>query len=196
LPVLCFFAAGVALAYASPLPAWEGRSAAATGMLYLLVFVVGVGLGADLGAFRLVRDLHLKILAIPLLIVAGTFAGSLLVGLALPGVSMRDAVCVGMGFGYYSLSSILIENAGNSALASVALLANIMREIMALLGAPFLARYCGILAPVGAAGATAMDTTLPVITRFSGEHVAVIAVFSGMALTLLVPVAIPAALAW
>jgi uncharacterized membrane protein YbjE (DUF340 family) len=81
-------------------------------------------------------------------------------------------------------------------LASTALLSNILREIMAILGAPLLARHCGGLSTVGAAGATAMDTTLPVIARFSGEHAAVIAVFSGMTLTMLVPFLVTAALQW
>ena len=196
LRILFFFSLGIILAYYSVLPVWISHSGLATYALYLLVFTVGIGLGADIGAFRIVRDVHVKILAAPLLIIAGTFAGSITAWILLPGVGLRDTLCVGLGLGYYSLSSILIENSGNSALASVALLANIMREIMALLGTPLLVRFCGGLAPVGAAGATAMDTTLPVIARFSGEHFAVIAVFSGMVLTLLVPFLVSAALLW
>ena len=196
LRILFFFALGIILAYISVVPLWLSRSDFASYALYLLVFAVGIGLGADFGAFRIVRDMHVTILAVPLLIVIGTALGACAAWLVLPGTGLRDSLCVGLGFGYYSLSSILIENSGNSALASVALLANIMREIMALLGAPLLARFCGGIAPVGAAGATAMDTTLPVIARFSGEHFAVIAVFSGMTLTLLVPFLVTAALLW
>jgi uncharacterized membrane protein YbjE (DUF340 family) len=196
LRILFFFFVGVMLARCSLLPLWLCNTGFAVYALYLLVFMVGISLGADCQAFRIVRDMRMKILAVPLLIVVGTFAGSALAGLALQDMGLRDALCVGMGFGYYSLSSILIESAGNSALASVALLSNIMREIMALLCAPLLARYCGGLASVGAAGATAMDTTLPVIARFSGEQVAVIAAFSGMVLTLLAPVLITIALQW
>ena len=171
-------------------------SAFATYALYLLVFAVGVGLGADLRAFRIVRDLHVKILAVPALIIAGSALGALAASLMLPDFGARDSLCVGLGLGYYSLSSILIENAGNSSLASVALLANILREVMAILAAPLLARYCGGITTVAASGATAMDTTLPVIARFAGERCAVIAVFSGMTLTLLVPVLVTAALHW
>ena len=196
LRILLFFISGIALAYLSVIPMALIRSNLASYALYLLVFAVGIGLGADIKAFRIVRDMHVKILAVPLLIVAGTFAGAVAAWMALPGMSLRDSLCVGLGFGYYSLSSILIENSGNSALASVALMANIMREVTALLGAPLLARYCGGLSTVGAAGATAMDTTLPVIARFSGERCAVIAVFSGMTLTLLVPFLVTAALQW
>ena len=194
--ILCAFSLGIGLAVCGVTPAWMSDSAFATYALYLLVFAVGIGLGADLRAFRIIRDLHVKILAVPVCIVLASGAGALAAAAVLPGLSFRDALCVGAGLGYYSLSSILIENAGNPALASVALLANILREIMAILAAPVLARHCGRLSPVGAAGATAMDTTLPVIARFSGEHAAVIAVFSGMSLTLLVPFLVTALLYW
>lgn len=196
LRILASFALGILLAVLSLSPAFLADSALAAYALYLLVFLVGVSLGADLRAFRVVRDLNVKILAVPLLIVAGSGLGALAASLFLPGLSGRDALCVGFGLGYYSLSSILIENAGHSALASTALLANILREVMTILGAPLLVRFCGGLSTVGAAGATAMDTTLPIIARFSGEYAAVIAVFSGMSLTLLVPFLVTAALQW
>ncbi|MDL2290825.1 lysine exporter LysO family protein [Desulfovibrio sp. OttesenSCG-928-F20] len=192
--IMACFVGGIALAALGLTPPWLANSDLAAYALYLLIFAVGIGLGADLRAFRVLRDLHIKILAVPLLIVAGSALGSAAAALLLPGLSTGEALCVGMGLGYYSLSSILIENAGQSALASVALLANILREVMAILAAPIIARHCGPLGVVGAAGATAMDTTLPIIARFSGEYAAVIAVFSGMSLTLLVPFLVTTAL--
>ena len=54
-------------------------------------------------------------------------------------------------------------------LGTIALISNIMREIMALLGAPLFVRFFGKLAPICAGGATTMDTTLPIITRYSGK---------------------------
>ncbi|MDL2279858.1 lysine exporter LysO family protein [Desulfovibrio sp. OttesenSCG-928-G11] len=192
--ILGCFVAGIALTLLAPAPAWLTRSDLASLALYLLVFSVGIGLGADLRAFRVLRVLRFKVLAVPLLIVAGSGLGALCAALLLPGLSFREGLCVGMGLGYYSLSSIIIENAGQPALASVALMANILREVMAILAAPLLARFCGPLSTVGAAGATAMDTTLPIIARFSGEGAAIVAVFSGMCLTLLVPFLVTAAL--
>lgn len=194
--ILCAFSLGIVLALCGLTPGWTSDSALASYALYLLVFTVGIGLGADLRAFRIIRDLHVKILAVPVCIVLASGAGALAAAAILPGLSARDALCVGAGLGYYSLASILIENSGNSALASTALLANILREIMAILATPVLVRHFGRLGPVGAAGATAMDTTLPVIARFSGEHAAVVAVFSGMTLTLLVPFLVAALLYW
>jgi uncharacterized membrane protein YbjE (DUF340 family) len=75
-------------------------------------------------------------------------------------------------------------------LGAVTLLANILRELLTLVLAPMMARYFGSLGPVVAGGATAMDTTLPVIVKFSGREYTLLAVFSGMILTFLVPVLI------
>ena len=55
-------------------------------------------------------------------------------------------------------------------LGTIALLANIIREVFTLLGAPLLVRYFGPLSPISCGGATTMDTTLPIITRCSGEN--------------------------
>lgn len=193
--ILAVFVLGAALSRMELTPAWLSGGRLALYALYFLVFAVGIGLGANMNAFRIPRALHLKILSVPLLIIAGSAVGSVVAACLLPGVSLRDSLSVGMGLGYYSLASILIENSGGSAaLASVALLSNILREVMSILAAPLLVRYLGGISCVGAAGATAMDTTLPIIARFAGERVAVVAVFSGMTLTVLVPFLVTATL--
>ena len=194
--ILFFFVLGIILGRFALVPGWLIADDAALYALYLLVFAVGIGLGADLKAFRIVRDMHVRILLVPVFIVAGTGGGAVAASLLLPDFSVHEALCVGAGFGYYSLSSILIENSGNSSLASVALIANIAREAITILGTPLLARFFGGLAPVASAGAAAMDTTLPGIARFCGEGYAVIAVFSGMCLTVLVPFLVTAILQW
>ena len=69
---------------------------------------------------------------------------------------------------------------------------NMIHEIITLTLSPLLVRVVGRLGPVMAGGAAAMDTCLPIIARYSGERYAILAVFSGMTLTLLVPVLVPA----
>jgi uncharacterized membrane protein YbjE (DUF340 family) len=82
------------------------------------------------------------------------------------------------------------EMAG-AALGSVSLIANIFRELFCLLATPLLARLLGPLSAVAAAAAPAMDTCLPVLSRFTGDRFAVIAVFNGLVITILVPLFIP-----
>lgn len=164
--------------------------------LYVLLFLVGIETGGNSRVWRFARTHHIKILLAPLSAIVGTLVGVAAFSHFALGVSLRESLAVGSGFGYYSLASVLIGQIGGHALGVVALLSNIMREMATLLTAPLLARYFGRLAPIASGGATAMDTTLPIITRSVGAEYAVIAVFSGIVLTVLAPVLITAILQW
>jgi uncharacterized membrane protein YbjE (DUF340 family) len=89
--------------------------------------------------------------------------------------------------GYYSLSSILITQYKGIELGTIALLANIFREVLALLLAPFLVKYFGKLAPIAAGGATTMDTTFPGIVRYSGKEFSIVSIYHGFITDLSVP---------
>ena len=73
-------------------------------------------------------------------------------------------------------------------LGTIALLANIFREMMALLGAPLIRKYFGQLAPISAAGVNSMDVLLPSITRYSGKDMIPLAIFHGILIDMSVPV--------
>ena len=105
----------------------------------------------------------------------------------LPQRTVAEIMAVGSGFGYYSLSSIFITEYKGAELGTIALLSNIIRELIALLFAPFLVKYFGKLSPIAVGGATTMDTTLPVILKFSGKEFLVVSLFSGFVLDLSVP---------
>ena len=72
-------------------------------------------------------------------------------------------------------------------MGTIALIANIFRELITLLGAPLLVRYFGRLAPICSGGATTMDTTLPIITRYSGKDLVFVAVIHGFVVDFTVP---------
>ena len=143
----------------------------------------------------MISQLRLKFLLIPLATISGTLAFSALASLLLSRWSIFDCMAVGSGFAYYSLSSVLITQFKEASiglqlateLGTIALLANIFREMMALLGAPLLARYFGRLAPISAAGVNSMDVILPVITRYSGKDMVPVAIFHGLLIDMSVP---------
>ena len=175
-------------------PAPVAAADAAVWVLYLLLVLAGMTVGFDLKALGIVRELRGRILLIPLGVVAGTLCGSTLAWLILSGfsdLSLPESLAVGAGFGYYSLATVIITRLGDPALGSVALLSNMIHEALALLLPPLVVRLTGRLGPVLAGGAAAMDTCLPVVAQVSGERCAILAVFSGMCLTLLVPVIVP-----
>ena len=155
--------------------------------LYILMFLVGIGIGSDSNVWNVLKKMNLKILAVPVIIIIGTLSGTYICSFFLNDLGPLDSMAIGSGFGYYSLSSIIISKMRNETLGVIALLSNISREILTLLGTPLLVRYFGRLAPIASGGATSMDTSLPVIAKYSGKEYAVISVFSGVVLTILVP---------
>lgn len=124
---------------------------------------------------------------VPLATTVGTFAGAIAISFFLTERSLTDCLSVGAGFAYYSLSSILITEYRGAELGTIALLANIMREFFVLLLAPWIVRYFGNLAPICAGGATTMDTTLPIISKYSGSDFVIIALFHGIVIDFTVP---------
>jgi len=122
-----------------------------------------------------------------LMTIVGTLTATAIVSLAMPHRNLTDCLAVGSGFGYYSLSSILITQYRGPELGTIALLANIIREVITLLGAPLMVRYFGPLAPISAGGATTMDTTLPIITRTSGQDFVILSLFHGFLVDFSVP---------
>ncbi len=162
--------------------------------LYVLLFLVGAGVGGDERVWRILGRLNVRILLVPLSAVLGTLVGVGVFSVFVPALGLRESLAVGSGLGYYSLASVLIGEIGGKALGVVALLSNIMREFATLLAAPLLARHFGKLAPIASGGATSMDTTLPIITQCVGTEYAMISVVNGVVLTLLAPVLIVAIL--
>lgn len=155
--------------------------------LGLLMFCVGISVGSDLGALRNLRAIDIRLLMLPLMTIFGTLACCLLVGIFLSWRNIPELLAVGSGFGYYSLSSIFITQFKGPELGTLALLANITREIITLLGAPILLKLGGPLAPITAGGATTMDTTLPIITTVSGKDFVILSIYHGFVVDLSVP---------
>lgn len=185
--ILGFFVLGVVLGRFEKLPDELLQTDFSMHALYVLMFLVGIGIGTDKKSWSILRSMNIKIVLIPLGIIFGTLAGSALASLFLPDLKLKEVLAVGAGFGYYSLSSLFITQLSGEMLGLIALLSNIFREIFTLLATPILVRYFGKLGGIASGGATSMDTTLPVITKYSGMEWGIISVFSGVILTILVP---------
>ena len=155
--------------------------------LCALMFSVGLSVGNDPQTLKNFRSLNPRLVFLPIMTILGTLAGSAAVSLILTHRSITDCPAVGSGFGYYSLSSIFITEYKGAELGTIALLANISREILTLLAAPLLVRWFGNLAPISAGGATTMDTTLPIITRTAGQQFVVVSIFHGFVVDFSVP---------
>ncbi len=181
------FVAGVLLGRFADVPELFTEGEVALYVLYVLMFLVGVSIGRDKELVKSLRQQNLKILLVPLATIVGTFAGTAVISCVMQGRSLTDCLAVGAGFGYYSLSSVFITQYKGAELGTIALVSNVLRELTALLAAPWLVRHFGKLAPIAVGGATSMDTTLPVITRYSGKEFVVVSMVHGMTVDFCVP---------
>ena len=193
--VVGFFAAGcLAGLYTGDIGMASGSDVARY-VLYLLMLQVGLSIGSDRNLLNILKTLQPKYLLVPLATITGTLSFSALAALFISQWNVYDCLAVGSGFAYYSLSSILITELKTASsgvqlameLGTIALLANIIREIMTLLGAPLFVKYFGRFAPICAGGATTMDTTLPIITQYSGKELVFVAILHGVLVDLSVP---------
>jgi len=185
--ILAFFILGILLGHSSLLPQILLETELSLYALYILILLVGISIGADRKSWRVLLEAKFRILLVPAVTVIGTLTGCTVISVFLPNTNLQNSLAVGSGFGYYSLSSIIITQKVGETLGVVALLANIIREIITLLFTPLFVKFFGKLAPISAGGATSMDTTLPIISRFSGHQYAIVAVVHGTILTILVP---------
>lgn len=164
-------------------------------VLFLLMFLVGLSIGSDGKLKEIIRIIRPKTLLIPAATIIGTLSFSALAALFMSGCGFWESMAIGSGFAYYSLSSILIMQIKTPELGSqlaaqlgaIALLANIIRELLTLVGAPLFVRIFGKYAPICSGGATTMDTTLPVITQYSGKELVVVAILHGIIIDFSVP---------
>lgn len=193
--VLVFFLIGCLLGIADMLPLDKLQSNLTLYILYALMLQVGISIGCSKNLKSIVSQLRPKFLLIPLTTILGTLLFSALASLLLSRWSVFDCMAVGSGFAYYSLSSILITQFKEASLGlqlatelgTIALLSNIFREMMALLGTPLLCKYFGKLAPISAAGVNSMDVVLPMITRYSGSDMLPVAILHGLLIDMSVP---------
>ncbi len=152
----------------------------------LLVFMFMIGL--DLAYSPLDRSwLNFKILLVPIGCIFGSLFAIMLYSFWNTDISLKDLIMLSQGYGFYSMSGVVVTELRNAELGSIALMNDLFREIFAIL-----LMYCmGWRYPrsaISAAGATAMDVTLPMVKQACGHDFIPHAMVSGFILSLLAPV--------
>lgn len=185
--VVGFFLLGVLLGRMDVVPAWMQDSQITFVALCALLLCVGMTIGSNENIAAEFKALNPRLAFLPMATILGAFAGSFVAWCLLQYREATDCLAVGSGFGYYSLSSIFITQYKGAELGTVALLANIFREMITLLLSPLLAKVFGPLAPISSGGATSMDTTLPIIVNTCGTQYTVVSLFHGFVVDFSVP---------
>ena len=155
------------------------------GALMLLLFVMGVAFSMDKEAIAKMRRIGLRILIVPLAIGLGSILGGLVGGLILR-INVVGAMSVSAGFGWYTLSGPLVGQLLGAEWGALGFVVNFLRELLTITTVSITSK-AGKHIPVAFGGATTMDTTLPVIVRYSGSEALITAFSSGFALSIMAP---------
>jgi uncharacterized membrane protein YbjE (DUF340 family) len=193
--VVAFFVLGLFVGHSSCLPSWFMSSQTSFVALCALLLFVGMGIGLNPNMMRDIKSLSPRLALLPLVTILGSWMGAVVAYVVMNSDlctlfqqrSLTSCLAVDSGFAYYSLSSIFITEYRGAELGTIALLANIVREMITLLLAPMLAKRFGPLAPITAGGATTMDTTLPIIAQASGQKYVALSIYHGFVTDFSVP---------
>jgi uncharacterized membrane protein YbjE (DUF340 family) len=144
-------------------------------------------IGLDLAYSPLSRSwLNWRILLVPLSCVIGSLLGALVCIFFLD-INLKDLIMLSQGYGFYSMSGIVITELKNPTLGSIALMNDLFREIFAIIFM-YLIGWRYPRSAISSAGATAMDVTLPMIKQACGNEFIPHAMVSGMVLSILAPI--------
>jgi len=155
----------------------------------MLLLLVGIDIGKQKGILAEIKKLGKSLIIIPILIGAGSIVGGVVSGVIL-GMPLNEGAAIGAGFGWYSLSAVILSDYSN-ALSAMAFLTNVIRELLAIMLIPILAKWLNYESAIAPSGATAMDTTLPIINRYTDAKTGVLAFVTGVILSTLVPILVP-----
>ncbi|ULT22584.1 lysine exporter LysO family protein [Sphingobacterium sp. E70] len=139
--ILAFFVVGVFVGFKGIIPAELLKEEWNTYVLYALMLLVGVTIGYDRELLISLRKVNLSIVLVPLATIVGTLIGTFIISFFIRDWNAAESMAVGSGFGYYSLSSIFITQYKGVTLGTIALMSNLIRELMALLMAPLARKW-------------------------------------------------------
>ncbi|MGA9699054.1 MAG: lysine exporter LysO family protein [Acinetobacter sp.] len=154
----------------------------------LLIFMFLIGL--DLAYSPLDRSwLNWRIMLVPMGCIVGSLAGAFFTAAIVKDISLKDLIMLSQGYGFYSMTGIVVTELKNAKLGSIALMNDLFREIIAIL----LMYSIGWRYPrsaISSAAATAMDVTLPMVKQACGKEFIPHAMVSGFILSVLAPVVV------
>jgi uncharacterized membrane protein YbjE (DUF340 family) len=187
--LLSVLAVGFLTGYLTPIFPRVNGAVLITAILYVLLVIIGFGLsGSGVKAREVIT--HPDLFLLPLGTMVGSILGGLAVGL-LMGIRAGTAMALASGFGWYSLSGVILTRIDSPTTGAIAFLSNMLRESMSLVLIPLLARTRFPYLAIGSGGATSMDVTLPLIEKNCGSRSVAFAMATGGILSLSVPVLVP-----
>ncbi|MCS2172306.1 lysine exporter LysO family protein [Scandinavium sp. TWS1a] len=155
--------------------------------LIFLLFLIGIQLRNNGMTLKQIV-LNRRGMMVAVVVVLSSLAGGVINALIL-GLPIKTGLAMASGFGWYSLSGILLTESYGPVIGSAAFFNDLARELIAIMLIPGLVLRHRSTA-LGLCGATSMDFTLPVLQRSGGLEIVPAAIVHGFILSLLVPLLI------
>ena len=144
--------------------------------LVIICISIGVTIRGSLQFLTRTKKLWLYAM-VPVMVTIGSVGGGLLAGL-ITGLDPVDSAAIGGTMVFYSFASVIITHQSGVDIGLLALLSNILREILTFAAAPFLTRFLSYRHS-GIGGASTMDVTLPVIKHSLRKNTPSLGIFIG-----------------
>jgi len=158
--------------------------------LIILLFLIGFDIGNNRESLKTLIKADRYAIILPIGTIIGTIFGGYLVSL-ITDLTANEGMAIASGFGWHSLSAVLLAEMKGSDIGAIAFLSNVFRESITLISIPFLVKLVGPYAAIAPGGATTMDVTLPVIEKYCGKRAAIVGFINGVILSTLVPIILP-----
>ena len=155
--------------------------------LIFLLFLIGIQLRNNGMTLRQIV-LNRRGMIVAVVVMVSSLLGGVINAFILD-LPLKTGLAMASGFGWYSLSGILMTESFGPVIGSAAFFNDLSRELLAIMLIPGLVRRSRSTA-LGLCGATSMDFTLPVLQRSGGVEIVPAAIVHGFVLSLLVPVLI------
>ena len=153
--------------------------------LIFLLFLIGIQLRNNGMTLKQIV-LNRRGMMVAVIVVGSSLVGGVITAFILD-LPLNTALAMASGFGWYSLSGILLTESFGPVIGSAAFFNDLGRELIAIMLIPGLVRRSRSTA-LGLCGATSMDFTLPVLQRSGGLEMVPAAIVHGFILSLLVPI--------
>lgn len=156
----------------------------------ILLSLVGFNLGLDGKIFKNMKLVGPKALLFPLAAILGSIVFGGLYCIISP-VSLREALAISTGFGWYTLAPGIIAEAGFAVSGAISFTHNVIRETLGIVIIPLAAKKIGYLEATAIPGVAAMDVCMPIVERSTRPETVVYSFCTGAMMCIAVTVLTP-----
>lgn len=155
--------------------------------LMLMLLLVGIQLRSSGMTLRQIT-INRRGMLVALVSLCSALVGGVIAALLLD-LPIKTGLALASGFGWYSLSGILMSESFGPVIGSAAFFNDLLRELITIMLIPLLITRQRSMT-LGLSGATSMDFTLPILQRTGGMEIVPAAIVHGFIMSLLAPILI------